>query len=531
MDIMESNSSIYVQAKIEYTKQLINVLQSHMYDGIKSIYDDSKELYKQNSSTSLLFIFRTLLEKIPEWNNELIVAETDRIIEISKCDWLDDLVTAVYISHTKILMSISSNTNNNKINLTVPKLINFIHKCYINIAREIWKNPLLFSEDITGYEYQKNIDTIEHIICDCIENTIRISLPVKEILKEHLDIYDNKSTSENKDNSKLLNELKELLIKQNDNQDKEIEGNDSEDNKEEDSKEDLEDDKEIEGNDLEDEEELSKELEIEDSAEVVKETNIEENNAIAGHINIEGNVYKNNDGYVSPDEDALSEKCENLEINDIPDIKVDENNVPEQVKEQVYDNADIIKNTAKENNELYEKLIKINDNNEENKEEEPIIVSKSENKLDESTISDIKTPIPEPKKEEPISFVSVEEKLKLEEEQRKYDNKDRIVDITDKENIDKTISSQPSQKKEEIIIEAPPNAKEEIKYDKKELSYIEDVIDSDNKSDKEIITVDKKDDDKETVDFFYDDLKNMSEKKGLTMEPVDETRYTLFDDL
>ena len=45
---MESNSSIYVQAKIEYTKQLINILQSHIYDGIKSIYDDSKELYKQN---------------------------------------------------------------------------------------------------------------------------------------------------------------------------------------------------------------------------------------------------------------------------------------------------------------------------------------------------------------------------------------------------------------------------------------------------------------------------------------------------
>ena len=522
MDIMESNSSIYVQAKIEYTKQLINVLQSHMYDGIKSIYDDSKELYKQNSSTSLLFIFRTLLEKIPEWNNELIVAETDRIIEISKCDWLDDLVTAVYISHTKILMSISSNTNKNKINLTVPKLINFIHKCYINIAREIWKNPLLFSEDITGYEYQKNIDTIEHLICDCIENTIRISLPVKEILKEHLDIYDNKSNIENQTNSKLLNELKELLMKQNDNQDKETEGNDLEDNKEEEEEEELveEDEGELEGG--------KEKLAPEDSSEVV-ETNIEENKDKEGHINIEGDVYKNNDGYVSPDEDALSEKCENLEINDIPDIKVDENNVPE-VKEQMYDNADIIKNTAKENNELYEKLIKINDNNEGNGEEKPITVSKAENKLDESNKPEIKTPIPEPKKEESRPFVSIEEKLKLEEEQRKYDNKDRIVDITDKENITKTNSSQPP-KKEEIIIQAHTNAKEEIKYDKKELSYIEDVIDSDNKSDKEIITVDKKDDDKETVDFFYDDLKNMSEKKGLTMTPVDETRYTLFDDL
>ena len=66
------------------------------------------------------------------------------------------------------------------------------------------------------------------------------------------------------------------------------------------------------------------------------------------------------------------------------------------------------------------------------------------------------------------------------------------------------------------------------KYDKKELSYIEDVI---NNKDKEIITVDKKEDDQETVDMFYEDLKKMSDKKGLTMETVDETKYTLFDDL
>ena len=43
--------------------------------------------------------------------------------------------------------------------------------------------------------------------------------------------------------------------------------------------------------------------------------------------------------------------------------------------------------------------------------------------------------------------------------------------------------------------------------------------------------MDKKDDDTETVDMFYEDLKKMSDKKGLTMETVDETKYTLFDDL
>ena len=92
----ELNTPIFAQAKVEYTKQLIEILYPHMYDGIKSIYDDAKELYRENSSTSLLFIFRTLLEKIPEWNNELIVNETDRIMEWSKCDLLDELVTAVF---------------------------------------------------------------------------------------------------------------------------------------------------------------------------------------------------------------------------------------------------------------------------------------------------------------------------------------------------------------------------------------------------------------------------------------------------
>ena len=68
-----------------------------------------------------------------------------RIKTISKCDWLDDLVTAVFLSHTKILTAIKSNKKNNKINLKIPKIDHFIHKCYIESAREFWKNPFLFN--------------------------------------------------------------------------------------------------------------------------------------------------------------------------------------------------------------------------------------------------------------------------------------------------------------------------------------------------------------------------------------------------
>ena len=487
---MENNNSIFVQAKIEYTKQLVNTLKPQMYDGIKSIYDDAKSIYKSNSSTSLLFIFRTLLEKIPEWNNELILNETDRIIECSKCDWLDELVTAVYISHTKILMSIG-NSNSNKINLTIPKLINFIHKCYINIAREIWKNPLLFLEDISGYEYQKNMNVIESIICDCIENTIRISLPVKEILKEHLDINDSKSSSTSNE-SKLLNELKELLL--NSKREELLENNENkdDDDKEEDKDEEVKKDSE-ELNDKELEEEKNEDEDLKPK-----------------------NVFVNDSDYESPDEETINQKVENIEINDIPDISTTDN-----TEEPVYDNPDIIDNPQKENDELYQKLIKIKDENDSESivPEQPILVEKLEKEI---TIPDKKEEldkkeiiIPEP--------VSITDKLKEQEDIRGYG---KVQDISNEEEekskilVDKSIEQQVIDPLKDINSE---------KDNRDDLSYIEDVID--DKEQKEILSVDKKDDDAETIDLFYNDLKELSDKKGLTMETVDEDKYTLFDDL
>ena len=182
----ELNTPIFAQAKVEYTAQLVDMLYPHMFDGVKSIYDESKLLYGKKKMPILL-IFRELLEKVPIWNSEIIESECSRIVSNSSCDYIDDLITAVFISHTKILTSIGPNRSFQKINVTIPKTSTFVHKCYINTARELWKNPYLFNENVPGHEFQKNNKEIESIIQKCIENTIRNSLPIKDILKEHLE--------------------------------------------------------------------------------------------------------------------------------------------------------------------------------------------------------------------------------------------------------------------------------------------------------------------------------------------------------
>ena len=178
------NSPVFAQAKIEYTKQLIDVLKLPIYEGLQSIYSDCKRIYA-DTDDELPNIFRRQIENVPKWNVDMIENEVDRIIRVSNCDWLEDLITAVFISHTKILASLGNNSK--RVNLTIPKSSNFIHKCYINSAREMWKNPYLFDENVSSSEYQKNIKYIEDLIEESIHYTIRKALPVKEILRDHFE--------------------------------------------------------------------------------------------------------------------------------------------------------------------------------------------------------------------------------------------------------------------------------------------------------------------------------------------------------
>ena len=203
------NSPVFAQAKIEYTKQLIDVLKIPIYEGLQNIYSDSKQNYADGYD-ELPNIFRKNIENIPKWNVDMIENEVDRIVRVSNCDWLEDLITAVFISHTKILASLGNNSK--RVNLTIPKSSNFIHKCYINSAREIWKNPYLFDESVSSSEYQKNIKYIENLIEESIHQTIRKALPVKEILRDHFEHSDINEKS-NSEIEKTKN-LQKILMKE-----------------------------------------------------------------------------------------------------------------------------------------------------------------------------------------------------------------------------------------------------------------------------------------------------------------------------
>ena len=241
---------VFVEAKLEYTNQLVNTLKPYIYEGFKSIYEESCEIcVKKQIKQQRLKTYQTLLCQIPQWNQEIIETEFERIITASGCDWFDDLVTAVFLAHTKILTSIGQKRNVESVNLKIPRSSNFVHKIYINIAREIWKNPYLFDHEISANNYQRNIRDIESIISEGIKDSVRRLLPVKDILKDYLTITEDdiegKKTEDKEDKEDKEEEEEEDKDKDEDEDEDETNTNKEKEDTDSINSEDLGDIKEI----------------------------------------------------------------------------------------------------------------------------------------------------------------------------------------------------------------------------------------------------------------------------------------------
>ena len=182
------NISTLHESKNEWASRLITIMTPMIITGFKSILDESIKLCKENNEhDKYLMTFQNLVSRIPKWNTQIIETERKRICDKSGCNYLEELITCVHIIQLKILTSMRVGQKQKKIDINIPKMDDFIHKTYINVARKVYKNVYLFEVGIQPLQIQKNYREIEIIVQECILNTVRESIPVESILKAYMD--------------------------------------------------------------------------------------------------------------------------------------------------------------------------------------------------------------------------------------------------------------------------------------------------------------------------------------------------------
>ena len=175
-------SATYSEARVEYQKQMANKLVFPLLDFFRKIRAD---LWAE-SQQSILSRFQKKVAEIPKWNQDVVAEETSRLIEASRCDYLEELMTALFIAHTKVMASVRVTKKNKKLTITVPKLDHFLHRLFTEAAKSFWKAPFLFQEDIPAIDRQKNLLQAEAIIEESIYAAVRDMLPIKKILQEYI---------------------------------------------------------------------------------------------------------------------------------------------------------------------------------------------------------------------------------------------------------------------------------------------------------------------------------------------------------
>jgi hypothetical protein len=134
-----------------------------------------------------LALFQGDCEEIARWNTDRVHDEVRALIERTGCDYMEELMTAVFVAHTKVLTAVRLSTKQKKLSITVPKLDHFVHRVFRETARSFWKTPFLFMEGTNVVERQKNVLQIEALATESITTAVRSLLPVKQILKDYLE--------------------------------------------------------------------------------------------------------------------------------------------------------------------------------------------------------------------------------------------------------------------------------------------------------------------------------------------------------
>ncbi len=176
------------ESRNEWCSRLVSVLSPRIIEGIKSIFSESWQLSVENKEVDkYLMTFQNFLCRVPKWNANIIEAEKVRIIEKSGCNYLEDLITCVHVIQLKVLTCVRVGTRQKKIDISIPRLNDFLHKVYINVASMVYKNAYLFDRSASALAQQKNNREFEKIIEECILKTIRDSIPTEAIVRAYLD--------------------------------------------------------------------------------------------------------------------------------------------------------------------------------------------------------------------------------------------------------------------------------------------------------------------------------------------------------
>ncbi len=186
-NVFLGNHALFLEIREEYTNHLIDIMFPFVFEGIESLYTEAFDYsVKKNMKDKLLIIFQQFLKNVENWSSTLVQKAVDRIkTNSNSLDYFDNLVKAVIKSNI-ILLSLGG-TNISPDDYEKVDVNQFVHRCYIECAKEAYNYTFLFYRDISNIEIKRNQLIIDDKFKNSIKYAIRKMTPIKKVLTDFLN--------------------------------------------------------------------------------------------------------------------------------------------------------------------------------------------------------------------------------------------------------------------------------------------------------------------------------------------------------
>jgi hypothetical protein len=175
-------------AKVQLREHLATLLVPRLAEGFWSINESAVQLCERNKQPDqVLRTFQNMITKIPEWSDSTLAEEVERILKVSKCGYMDDLLMGVFLSYMKSFAALQYRGSSSQVRVEFerPNVTKFIHELYKHSARKLWQSAYLFKTQLPTEQQAKNRQEIEGIVYKTLDDVIRSFLPWEVIAKSY----------------------------------------------------------------------------------------------------------------------------------------------------------------------------------------------------------------------------------------------------------------------------------------------------------------------------------------------------------
>ena len=173
------SASLLIERRNQYLEYLLDALRSPLHrrvsEWMEAIVADKKK--KPQALKHLQDVFA----KVSGWNSLRVASELAAVVKDDDIDYLPKLVTALITVETKLFL-LDEAVDSKDVTVRPPTLDAFVHQCFIESARLLWKNIALFDPAPGKLEQQKNFVAVDGLIAKAVKDAVRKLLPIKDIV-------------------------------------------------------------------------------------------------------------------------------------------------------------------------------------------------------------------------------------------------------------------------------------------------------------------------------------------------------------